>query len=225
MRRNSSSRQPQTQICDRRVFLLLSALAAAAAADWFLFSGSTAPRAGVPIKVAPPRQSVAADPEGSHSESFSAYSRFPPSPDRAEGPVEPPPSISLLEAQFRAAQGKEDRMDLARQIADLNDAGAIESIGRLFALERHPDIKLALITDLNDMDSEAAPAARLAILSSALGGDQPRNIRAAALDSLANIEDPRVEAILKQAMSGDPDHEVRDQAAAIYRARYLDSAQ
>lgn len=223
MRRNPGSRQRQTQISDRRILLLPAALAAAAAADWYLFSGSPAPRARVSLQAEPPRQTLVADREASHPEALAAGVPFQPSPGRADAPVEPQPPVFVLEAQFRAAQGKDERIDLAGQIANWNNASAVEALGRLFTFERHPDIKLALITDLNDIDSEAAPETRLALLASALR-DQPRNIRAAALDSLAQIEDPRVEPILQQAMSNDPDEEMREQAAAIYRALYAGAA-
>jgi hypothetical protein len=179
--------------------------------------------------MAPPGQAVVADRTVFHSAPVPADVpvKFPPArvdasagadaPAGADTPAGPLPPVSALEAQFRAAQGKEARIDLAGQIADWNDAGAIEALGRLFTFERHPEVKLALITDLNDIDPQSAPESRLALLSTALR-DQPRNIRAAALDSLANIEDPRAESILKQAMSNDPDYELRQQAAALYRA-------
>jgi hypothetical protein len=219
MRRDSGSRQCQTQISDRRIILLSAALAVMVAADWFLFSGAPAPRARSPTQAEPPRQGVAADSEASRSRGFADDVAVKTSPAQTDAPVEPRAPVYALEAQFRAVQGKDERIDLAGQIANWNNASAIEALSRLFTFERHPDVKLALITDLNDIDSEAAPETRLGLLSSALR-DQPRNVRAAALDSLAQIQDPRVEPILRQAMSDDPDQEMREQAAAIYRALY-----
>lgn len=171
----------------------------------------------------PPGRALAADREVSHPGPSPADIPLEPPPARPDAPAGPMPPVSLLEAQFRAARGTDDRLDLLRQIADWNNAGALEALCRLFALERRPDVKLALIIDLYDIDPEAAPENRLALLSAALG-DQPRNIRAAALDSLAKIEDRRVDSILKQTMSNDPDYALREQAAAIYRALQPDAA-
>ena len=130
---------------------------------------------------------------------------------------EPRESVSSLESQYHHTRATADRIELASEIASWNDSAAVQAIGRLFKSEPHPETKLALLSGLNDINSEAALDARLDVLAFALQG-QPRNVRTAALDSLAQIDDPRVAPLLKKVMTTDPDHEVRVTATALYEA-------
>ena len=127
--------------------------------------------------------------------------------------------LAFLEARFHTTNEKQDRIELAAEIAGRNDAEAVATLGRLFQLERHPEVKVALLANLNDIDHGTAPEARLRVLTAALRG-QPRDVRTTALDSLAQLDDPQIEPLLRQAMASDPDREVRDIAAALYRVRF-----
>jgi hypothetical protein len=132
--------------------------------------------------------------------------------------VDPPRSVGTLEQQFRAARTAEERVEIAREIASANDALAVAAIARLFPSERHPAVKIALLANLSDIEHETAIEARLSLLGSAVRG-QPRNVRTAALDSLAQLDDSRIFPLLDRVATTDPDKEVREVAAALARAR------
>lgn len=131
--------------------------------------------------------------------------------------TEPRESVSSLEFRYYNTRATADRIELAGEIASWNDSEAVQAIGRLFRAEHHPAIKLALLGGLNDISSATALDARLDVLTFALHG-QPRDVRTAALDSLAQIDDPRIAPLLKKVMTTDPDHEVREIASALYEA-------
>ncbi len=110
-------------------------------------------------------------------------------------------------------------MDIAAEIAGRSDDAAVAALGRLFQAEAHPTVKVALLARLDEIDRDIAPEQRLRTLAAALRG-QSREVRTTALDCLAQLDDPQVAPLLRQSMKSDPDREVRDIAAAIYRARF-----
>ncbi|MEA3209740.1 MAG: hypothetical protein QOE70_2797 [Chthoniobacter sp.] len=203
--------------------LALAGFAAAGAAAWFFLENEhpLPPPLRVPelavdqTEPVAPAEPAPADPV--------AKAEPPEAPPPTDAPADLPPSVAELEQQFRAAGSVEDRIELARQIADGNNTGAVRALGRLLQLERQPAVKLALLARLNDIDPEVAPEARLDALAFALIG-QPRNVRIAVLESLAQIDDPRVGPLLQKAMTTDPGREVRNTAAALYRARFESAA-
>ncbi len=145
----------------------------------------------------------------------------PPAPSPAPAPTtnEPETPLAHLEQRFHNSRDKEARIEVAAEIAGRSDAAAVAALGRLFQAERHPAVKVALLADLNDISHDTAPEQRLRMLTAALRG-QPRDVRTTALDVLAQLDDPQVAPLLKQAMTSDPDHEVREIAAAIFHARF-----
>ncbi len=147
-----------------------------------------------------------------------------PDPAPVKAPEHLPESIDLLEQRFKASRSTEEATELVTQIAGWNNAEAVNAIARLFPLSRHPDIKVALLSGLADIDVRSAPEARLAVFALALG-KEPRNVRSAAVTALADFEDPRAMPLLQRAMRDDPDHAVRDSAAALYHARKEDAEQ
>ncbi len=151
----------------------------------------------------------------------------PPMPVAASAPMPMPipprppmsqPTALMLENQFRAARRTEERIDLAGELAGLNNAEAVQSIGRLFRTERHPKVKMALIAGLADISQETDEAGKRTMLGEALNR-QPRDIRVAALDVLSQLDDAQSLALLRRAITFDPDKEVRETATALYQAR------
>ena len=111
----------------------------------------------------------------------------------------------------------EKRIDLISELARSDRPDAILAIERLFATERHPAVQTALIAGLAEMDPSVQPEARLRLLRSALG-PRPREVRTTALEILADSDDPAARELLRESSTSDPDHEVREVAAALYRA-------
>jgi hypothetical protein len=168
---------------------------------------------------AAPSFSQSGDAPALRSRSVSLPELVPPA---SSSQLETAPSISTLEQQFRIANAPGDRETLAAEIAGWNDTSAVLAIQRLFRTERHPKVKVALLANLADINADASLDARLSLLTAALHG-QPREVRMAALDSLAQLDDPRVPLALKQTITADPDHEVRELATALHRSRFGDA--
>ena len=125
--------------------------------------------------------------------------------------------MDQLELRYRGERETAVRGEIVREIAGANNTDAVLALGRLFQSERNSVTRLAIITALGDVDTDAAPQARMATLTSALHG-QPRDVRIAALDSLAQLDDPRALALLRRTGAEDADKQVRETAVALYRA-------
>lgn len=118
-----------------------------------------------------------------------------------------------IEQRYRMATA-EDREDIAREIAAANNADAVHALGRVFPLARRPDEKLALLSALGDVGHESAPDGRLAMLAAALA-PQHREVRIAALGSLADFDDPRALSMIREIAAGDADKSVREFAGEL----------
>ena len=136
----------------------------------------------------------------------------PPSP-AARLSAERERTLPELERQFLAEREKDAQVDIVTEIAGHNDAAAVLTLARLFPKGRNPEVKEAVLARLADINADAAPAARIALLESALAG-QPRNVRLTAIDALADSDDPRALAALRRAAQSDPDRLLREAAAA-----------
>ena len=134
----------------------------------------------------------------------------------SETAVAPLPEVPVreLERQLQATRGTDARIELLREIAGRNDAEAVQALTRVFHSERHPTVKLQIVSLLGDVDEQAAPQARMELLKSALAG-QARDVRLAAIDLLAGIETKEASGILRRIAATDPDTEVRQLAASL----------
>ncbi len=136
----------------------------------------------------------------------------PPTP-AAKPSLERERSLPELERQFLVEREKDAQVDIVTEIAGHNDAAAVVTLARLFPKGRNPEVKEAVLARLADINAAAAPAARIALLESALSG-QSRNVRLTAIDALADSDDPRALAALRRAALSDPDRLLREAAAA-----------
>ena len=204
---------------------MIAGLVAGGAAGWY-FLGEVAV-APAPPSPEPARAAAAGVPVVKLLENAAPPAEKPvvhPPVGEPSVPVEPPPTanprpaVAELERQFRSADASGERSDLARAIAGTNNAEAVIALGRIFRSERHPAVKVAILSALGDVDASVAPEERLATLAAALGG-QPRDVRITALGSLTQLTDPRALAFLLRASQEDPDAFVRGAAAALYKAR------
>ena len=214
-----SSQNDSVKLFGRGGWLALGAAVIALGAAAFVFlAGDPAP---VPAHAAPePSRKSVRIAESPTTAVVAPPVRREPPPEQE--PAASEPTIAFLEGRFRAALASTKRVELSREIAAGNDAEAVQAIGRLFRTERHPAVKLALLTNLADIDETEAPAARFQIAADALRGES-REVRMTALGLLNRFEDRSATALLHEAMLRDPDHEVRMRASALYRARIEDT--
>ena len=127
-------------------------------------------------------------------------------------------SITDLERQFQNTRDATVRIGLVGEIAVFNDANAVRAIARLFSLEKLPDVKVALLAKLGDINPDEATDTRYGILSAALER-QPRDVRTTALEVVEAFDDPRADQLLVRASATDPDNEVRNIAKSFLEAR------
>lgn len=211
------------------VAIALAAGMTVVAVGWFLVSGAPTPapssKADVEVmatthETVPTRRANSRAPKRTLDR---PGARRAPSRPLTEAPSEPSASEALLsvadlERQFHATSDTEARVAVAAEIAGHNDAVAVGAIGRLFSMERHPTVKMELLSSLADIDASEAPELRFQTLAAALHR-QPRDIRITALDLLNELDDPRAAALLKKATTDDPDKEVRETASELFRDR------
>jgi hypothetical protein len=129
----------------------------------------------------------------------------------------PGTSVLSLEQQIRGTRGADERADLIGELAHDDSPDAVLALERLFTIERHPKVQTAIIADLMDVDPAIRPDARMRILRAALV-NQPREVRSTAVEVLAESRDPAALELLRKTSISDPDHEVREAAAALYQA-------
>ena len=115
--------------------------------------------------------------------------------------------VKKLESDYQGTQDFQKRVVILYDLSSTESPGTIDAIARLFLNEKDPEQKVELINSLTDIDGQKDK--KLAILSSAVRGDQPKDVRLEAIDGMADVEDKRAIQIL-QAFANDPDEEIRD---------------
>lgn len=136
---------------------------------------------------------------------------------RAE--VSPPPLGDpwTIERHFLASQGDSARrLELVRQLADAEPAAVLTVLNRLFPRERREDVKMEMLTVLGDLDHSVEPERQWTLCNQALAPTQPSKVRYVAVHVLADLEDARRPALLRN-LSADPDAQIRAAAAQVLR--------
>jgi hypothetical protein len=115
--------------------------------------------------------------------------------------------VKQLESDYQNATDLEKRVVIIYDLSAVDSPDTIDAIGRLFLKEKDQELKTELINSLNDIDGQNDK--KLAILSSAIRADQPKDVRLEAIDGMADTDDKRGIQVL-QAFVNDPDEEVRE---------------
>ena len=125
----------------------------------------------------------------------------------AEADAEAAAQVKKLESDYQNTQDFQKRVVILYDLSSTESPDTNDAIARLFLNEKDPELKVELINSLTDIDGQKDK--KLAILSSAVRGDQPKDARLEAIDGMADVEDKRAIQIL-QAFANDPDEEIRD---------------
>ena len=115
--------------------------------------------------------------------------------------------VKKLESDYQNTQDFQKRVVILYDLSSTESPNTIDAIARLFLNEKDQELKVELINSLMDIDGQKDK--KLAILSSAVRADQPKDVRLEAIDGMGDVEDRRAIQIL-QAYANDPDEEVRD---------------
>ncbi len=137
-----------------------------------------------------------------------------PEPEPAPAP-EQPADASALERRFLSAQSDPaERIAAVQSLADVPPAMALAFLNRFFPNERREDVKMEMLSMLGDLDHEKDRDNQLALCMKALAPGQPPRVRYIAVQTLADLGDPRARAMLI-SLSKDNDREIRAAAAQM----------
>jgi type IV secretory pathway VirB10-like protein len=124
-----------------------------------------------------------------------------------ETPEQLAAKVKQLEADYQREADFQKRVGLIYELSSTDSSNVVDALGRLFLNEKDQELKIELINSLMDVDGQNDK--KLAILSSALRGDQPKEVRLEAIDGRGDVEDKRGIQVL-QLSASDPDEDVRD---------------
>jgi len=116
--------------------------------------------------------------------------------------------IANLELEYMTNTEFSARAEVIYRISDVGTPGAIPALGRVFSMESDPELKtevLSLLADIDNQDDQ-----KLAILYAAVGADQPKEVREAAIDAVTDLESPQRGLLILQSLANDPDPEIRE---------------
>jgi aminopeptidase N len=116
--------------------------------------------------------------------------------------------VKQLENEYENTADFQKRVTLIYEISANDDApDAIDTLAHLFLNEKDQELKTELVNSLSDVDGQNDK--KLAILSTALRADQPKEVRLEAIDGMGDVQDKRGIQIL-QGYLNDPDEDIKD---------------
>jgi hypothetical protein len=143
------------------------------------------------------------------SASVSVTNSSPPPPATPLPTAEPTQSVAEIEKSYVSNPDFSARVQFIYQLSDVSTPEAVSALGRLFHMEKDPDLRTEVLDSLYDI--EGLDDQKVAILAAGAGADQPKEVRESAIDALTDI-DPKKALPILQALSSDPDPEIREQA-------------
>jgi hypothetical protein len=198
-----------------------------AVAVWFLSSGGSKPEGlsasltAQPVNLPDPEPMLEPIASGEMPEPHATFAApsmpVPPHPAALSLPKPPARAVTLaeIEAEYSKADTLEAREEAARSMASMDSPEAVASLSRLFAARSEYPDRVAIIGALDDCQSAAALEAKLGLLGRALAANQPREVRRAAIDAAAQLDDPRAIDLLRRAAKDDSDPQIRELASSV----------
>jgi hypothetical protein len=144
----------------------------------------------------------------------------PTPPPEASAPTSPPVAddetpallaaqVKQLESDYQNTTDFQKHVVIIYSLSSNDSTDTIDAVSRLFLSEKDQDLRIEMLNSLTDIQGQNDK--KLAILSSALLADQPKEVRLAAIDGMGDVEDNRAIQVL-QGYVNDPDEDVRDSA-------------
>jgi type IV secretory pathway VirB10-like protein len=132
----------------------------------------------------------------------------PPSAQE-ETPAQLAAQVQQLESTYFNTPDLQKRVAMIYELTSIESPATIDAVGRLFVNEKDQELKIELVNSLSDIDGENDK--KLNILTAAIRGDQPKDVRSEAIDALVDTEDKRAIQML-QPLLKDTDEEIREAA-------------
>ena len=118
--------------------------------------------------------------------------------------------VKQLENDYQNTPDFQKRVTIIYELSSNDDAAdVINSLAHLFLNEKDQELKIEMVNSLTDVDGQNDK--KLAILSTALRADQPKEVRLEAIDGMGDAQDKRGIQIL-QGFLNDPDEDVKQSA-------------
>jgi hypothetical protein len=121
----------------------------------------------------------------------------------------PAQDVAALETGYISSPDFNARVETIYKLTDLGTAQAISSLGRLFHMEKDPDLRTEMLDALFDIDGQDENKA--ALLAAGAGPDQPKEVRLSAIDALEDV-DAKLALPILRSLASDPDPEISDTA-------------
>jgi hypothetical protein len=121
----------------------------------------------------------------------------------------PGQTAESMRQRFLSTEDGNERALIVHSLGELNNAEAMAVLGLLFQNERTEELKLDILLTIENMQVETTP--KVPILAAAVRPEQPQSVREAAIDILAELDEPGALPML-QNLTTDPDPEIRDAA-------------
>jgi aminopeptidase N len=156
-----------------------------------------------PLPVLPPPATTNATPTASASDTNQVSED---DQARAELAAE----VKQLQSDYENTPDFQKRVTIIYQLSSNDDApDVVDALAHLFLNEKDQELKIELVNSLTDVDGQNDK--KLAILSTALRGDEPKEVRLEAIDGMGDAQDKRGIQILQGFLS-DPDEDVKQSA-------------
>src|SRR6266404_5057545 len=139
-----------------------------------------------------------------------------------DSPAESAAELKQYEADYQNTSDFQKRVVIIYNLSSVDSPDTIDTIGRLFLNEKDKELKVELVNSLLDIDGQNDK--KLAILSNAVRGDQPKDVRLQGIDGMGDTEDKRAIQIL-QGMLTDADEDVKEAAQDTIDQLQADVAQ
>jgi len=118
--------------------------------------------------------------------------------------------VKKLETDYQDTPDFQKRVTLIYELSSNDDtADVIDALAHLFLNEKDQELKIELVNSLSDVDGQNDK--KLAILSTAMRPDEPKEVRLEAIDGMGDVEDKRGIQIL-QGLLNDPDEDIKQAA-------------
>ena len=128
--------------------------------------------------------------------------------------------MQQLESTYFNTPDFQKRVAMIYELSSIESPATIDAVGRLLVNEKDQELKVELVNSLTDIDGENDK--KLNILTAAIRGDQPKDVRLEAIDALVDTEDKRAIQVL-QGLLKESDEEIRDAAQDGFEQLQVDT--
>jgi HEAT repeat protein len=167
-----------------------------------------------PQKVEPAKPSTPAVAPAPSKAPFNAQASL----ESSENPAQ---AAAALENAYTSNQDFTARVETIYKLSDAGTPQALAALGRLFHMEKDPDLKTEILDSLFDIDGQ--DEGKAALLAAGAGSDQPKDVRQSAIDGLEDVK-PEIAMPILKTLTSDPDPDISEAAKDALESLQLQQA-